>query len=248
MSIFQRLFKIGQAEAQNVVNALEDPIRMTEQGIRDLKSDLQGAMIGLAEVKGIAIRLAKEAEEAKRQTSEYERKAMLMLQRAQSGHMDMAQAERLATEALTMKDSASERAIRLFKDAEQQQQQLASQLQEKIGQFKSTISTHENELITLRARSKTAAATQKINRQLSQMDASSTIALLERMKNKVEEDEALAQAYGEVANIDASVDAEIDRALAGSQTTSTQDQLAALKAKLSRASATHIASTACHLP
>jgi phage shock protein A len=247
MSIFQRLFKIGQAEAQNVVNALEDPIRMTEQGIRDLKSDLQGAMIGLAEVKGIAIRLAKEAEEAKRQTSEYERKAMLMLQRAQSGHMDMAQAERLATEALTMKDSASERAIRLFQDAEQQQQ-LASQLQEKIGQFKSTISTHENELITLRARSKTAAATQKINRQLSQMDASSTIALLERMKNKVEEDEALAQAYGEVANIDASVDAEIDRALAGSQTTSTQDQLAALKAKLSRASATHIASTACHLP
>jgi phage shock protein A len=52
------------------------------------------------------------------------------------------------------------------------------------------------------------------------------------MKNKVEEDEALAQAYGEVANIDASVDAEIDRALADSQTTSTQERLAALKVKM----------------
>lgn len=231
MNIFQRLFQVGQAEAHNVVNKLEDPIRMTEQGIRELKIDLQGAMTGLAQVKGIAIRLTKEAEDAKRQAGEYERRAMLLLQRAQDGHMDMAQAERLATEALTMKDSASERATRLFKDAEQQQR-LASQLQEKIAQLKSTTSTHENELITLRARSKTAAATKKINQQLAQIDSSSTIAMLERMKNKVEEDEALAQAYGEVANVDSSVDAEIDRALAGSQATSTQDRLAELKARM----------------
>ena len=231
MSIFQRLFKIGQTEAHNVINKLEDPIRMTEQGIRDLKSDLQGAMTGLAEVKGIAIRLMKEAEEARRQASEYERKAMLMLQRAQAGQMEMAQAERLATEALTMKDSSSGRAIRLFKDAEQQQR-LDSQLQEKITQFKSIISTHENELITLRARAKTAAASKKISRQLSQIDSSSTVALLERMKNKVEEDEALAQAYGEIANVDASVDAEIDRALVDSQSTSSQDRLVELKAKM----------------
>ena len=132
---------------------------------------------------------------------------------------------------MTIKESASERATRLFKDAAQQQQ-LASQLQEKIAQFKSTISRHENELITLRARAKTAVATKKINQQLSQIDSSSTIALLERMKNKVEEDEALAQAYDEVANVDASVDAEIDRALAGSQTTSTQERLAELKARM----------------
>jgi phage shock protein A len=52
MRIFQRLFKVGQAEAHNFINTLEDPIRMTEQGIRDLKSDLQGAVTGLAEVKG----------------------------------------------------------------------------------------------------------------------------------------------------------------------------------------------------
>lgn len=231
MSIFQRLFKVGQAEAHNVVNKLEDPIRMTEQGIRELKIDLQGAMTGLAEVKGIAIRLTKEAEDAKRQAGEYERRAMLLLQRAQDGHMDMAQAERLATEALTMKDSASERATRLFKDAEQQQR-LASQLQEKVAQLKSTTSTHENELITLRARAKTAAATKKINQQLAQLDSSSTIVLLERMKNRVEEDEALAQAYGEVANVGSSVDAEIDRALADSQTMSPQDRLAELKAKM----------------
>jgi phage shock protein A len=231
MGIFSRLFKVGQAEAHNVVNKLEDPIRMTEQGIRDLKRDLQGAMTGLAEVKGVALRMSKEAEDAKRQASEYERKAMLLLQRAQDGQLNMAEADRLATEALAQKDIVSERATRLLRDAEQQQR-MSAQLQEKVSQLKSTITTHENELITLRARAKTAASTKKINQQLAKIDSSSTIAMLERMKNKVEEDEALAQAYGEVADADTSVDAEINRALAGSQTAGAQDRLAELKARM----------------
>jgi phage shock protein A len=231
MNIFRRIFKVGEAEAHNVINKLEDPIKMTEQGIRDLKQDLQGAMTGLAEVKGVAVRLGKEAEDAKRQVGEYERKAMLLLQRAQEGQLDVAQAERLATDALTQKEKASERATQMARDA-QQQQAMASQLQEKVQQLKSTIQTYENELVTLRARAKTAASTKKINQQLAKVDSSSTIAMLERMKNKVEEDEALAQAYGEVANLETSVDAEINRALAGSETSTAQDRLAELKAKM----------------
>jgi phage shock protein A len=231
MNIFRRIFKVGEAEAHNVINKLEDPIKMTEQGIRDLNRDLQGAMVGLAEVKGVAVRLGKEAEDAKRQVAEYERKAMLLLQRAQDGQLDVAQAERLATDALAQKEKAGERATQMTRDA-QQQQAMASQLQEKVQQLKSTIQTYENELITLRARSKTAASTKKINQQLAKVDSSSTIAMLERMKNKVEEDEALAQAYGEVANLETTVDSEIDRALAGSETSSAQDRLAELKARM----------------
>jgi phage shock protein A len=231
MNLFRRLFKVGEAEAHNVINKLEDPIRMTEQGIRDLKRDLQSAMTGLAEVKGVALRLNKEAEDGRRQVAEYERKAMLLLQRAQEGQLEMAQAERLATEALSQKEQISERAARMTRDA-QQQQAMATQLQEKVQQLKSTIQTYENELITLRGRAKTAASTKKINQQLAKVDASSTIAMLERMKNKVEEDEALAQAYGEVASIDTSVDSEIDRALGESETVSAQDRLAELKAKM----------------
>jgi phage shock protein A len=231
MNIFRRLFKVGQSEAHALVDKLEDPIRLTEQGIRDLKRDLQSAMTGLAEVKGVAIRLAKEAEDAKRQAGEYERKARLLLQRFKEGQMEQAQAERLATEALARKESAGERATRLFKEAEHQQR-MAAQLQEKINQLKSTISTYENELVTLRARARTAASTKKINQQLARVDSSSTIAMLERMKQKVEEDEALAQAYGEVVDVDASIDSEIDRALVGSQTPTAQDKLQELKAKL----------------
>ena len=231
MGIFSRLFKVGQSQAHAVVDKLEDPIKLTEQGIRDLKSDLQNAMTGLAEVKGVSIRLTKEAEDAKRQADEYERKAMLLLQRFKDGQMDQAQADRLATEALNQKELVSQRATKLGQDAEQQQR-MATQLQDKVQQLKTTITTYEQELITLRGRAKTAESTKKINQHLAQVDSSSTIAMLERMKRKVEEDEALAQAYGEVGQVDNSVDTEINKALASGQPSKAQDQLQAMKARL----------------
>ncbi len=231
MGIFSRLFKVGQSQAHAVVDKLEDPIKLTEQGIRDLKSDLQNAMTGLAEVKGVSIRLTKEAEDAKRQADEYERKAMLLLQRFKDGQMDQAQADRLATEALNQKELVSQRATKLGQDAEQQQR-MATQLQDKVQQLKTTITTYEQELITLRGRAKTAESTKKINQHLAQVDSSSTIAMLERMKRKVEEDEALAQAYGEVGQVDTSVDTEINKALAEGQPSKAQDQLQAMKARL----------------
>ena len=85
MSFFSRIFKIGQAEAHAVADKFEDPIKMTEQGIRDLRNDLQTAMTSLAEVKGLAIRIRRDADNKKKLAAEYERKAMLVLQKAQGG-------------------------------------------------------------------------------------------------------------------------------------------------------------------
>jgi phage shock protein A len=119
--------------------------------------------------------LTKEADDAKRQTDEYERKAVLLLQRFKDGQLDQAQAERLATEALNQKEIASQRAAKLLQDATQQQR-MATQLQDKVQQLKTTVSSYENELVTLRARAKTAESTKRINQHLAQVDSSSTIA------------------------------------------------------------------------
>ena len=227
---FQRLFKIGQSEAHAVLDNMEDPIRMTEQGIRDLKNDLQASMTSLAEVKSVAIRLKKDGDSSKSLSAEYERKAMLLLQKMQSGEMDQAEAERLATEALKKKEETSQRATQALKDWENQDN-MANQLQGKIEKLKSTITKYENDLITLKARARTAASTKKINQQLAKVDSSSTITMLEKMRNKVEEDESLAQAYGQVADIDKSVDNEIEAALSQDNATA-NDSLAALKAKM----------------
>lgn len=229
MSIFKRIFKIGQAEAHNAIDKLEDPVKMTEQGIRDLKKDLQGAMETLAQVKAIAIRTRKDADGKKKLAADYERKAMLLLQKAQSGEMDMADAERLATEALTQKESNASEAARLSEEAVQHEGRSA-QLQENVNKIKSAITKYENELITLKARAKTATATRKINQQMSKMDSSGTISMLEKMKQKVEEQESLAEAYGDVVASEKSIDDEINAAL--SSTSQSSDSLLELKKKM----------------
>lgn len=55
----KRLFRIGIAEANSAIDKLEDPVKMTEQGIKDLKSDLNKSLQALAEVKASAIRSKK---------------------------------------------------------------------------------------------------------------------------------------------------------------------------------------------
>jgi len=230
MSIFQRMFRMGKAEVNSTLDKFEDPIKMTEQGIKDLKKDLNSAMTSLAEVKGQTIRLKKQAEENRLAAEDYERKAMLLLQKSQGGDLDAGEADRLAGEALGRKEDAATRAQTLAHDA-QQQETTGANLQSQVDKLRSTIASYDNDLITLRARAKTAAATKKINRQLAKVDSSGTVAMLERMKERVDEDESLAQAYGDLAGQPTSADDEIDRALAGGGGSS-DEKLAALKAKM----------------
>ncbi len=51
MNIFKRLFRIGQAEIHAAVDKMEDPIKMTEQGLRELREDLTEATEAYAKVK-----------------------------------------------------------------------------------------------------------------------------------------------------------------------------------------------------
>ncbi len=231
MSFFSRLFKIGAAEAHSVIDKFEDPIKMTEQGIRDLKKDLQAAMTSLAEVKAIAIRTRRDADNKKKLAADYERKAMLILQKAQQGSLDMAEAERLASEALSKKEQNANEALRIAQEAERHGQ-MADKLQANVNKIKSSISKYENDLITLKARAKTAISTKKINKQLAKVDASGTIAMLEKMKAKVEEDEALAIAYGEIATPEKTVDDEINKAIESGKTSTVSADLLELKKKM----------------
>lgn len=227
---FNRVSKVFQAEANTAVARFEDPIKLTEQGIRDLKGNLTEAMTSLAQVKGVSIRLKKESEDEKRRSADYERKAMTLLQRMQSGELDSTEAERLAAEALRLKGEADTRAASLSQDFTEQER-MSGQLQTKVDQLRRDIGRYDNELITLRARAKTATSVKKINQHLAGADSSDTIAMLERMREKVEEEESLAQAYGELNAAPKSTDAEIDRALAA-PAADAQDSLADLKKRM----------------
>ena len=230
--LFSRVLRLGKSEAHAVMDKFEDPIKMTEQGIRELKKDLEGSMKSLAQVKGIVIRMRNDADNKKKLAADYESKAMALLQKAQQGSLDMAEAERLATDVLGRKETASQEALRLSKELTNQES-MALQLQNNVEKLRTTVQRYENDLITLRARAKTAAATRKLNAQIANVDSDGTIVMLEKMRNKVEEDESLAQAYGEIADSGQSIDDQITKALGeGSSTPGVSDSLAALKAKM----------------
>lgn len=231
MNLFNRIFKIGQAEAHSAVNQLEDPIKMTEQGLRDLRQDLDKALHALAEVKALAIRARNEADTERNRALDYENKAVLLLQKAHRQEIPAPEADRLATEALLKKTQHEAQATRASQD-QAKFESSAQQLDQNVQQLKSTISQWDNELKTLKARVTVSTATKTINQQLAQLDSSRTVALLERMKDKVATEEALAESYGQIANENKTIDQEIDKALGASGSGQASADLQALKAKL----------------
>lgn len=233
MNLFKRFFKMGQAEAHSLADKLEDPIKLTEQGIRDLKKDLDESLKAFAEVKAMAIRSRNEAKEAKDRAVDYEQKAMLILQKAQSGGIDEAEADRLASEALVKKEeqqktaASSEANLKKFEES-------ITQLDQNIKKLRSSISHYENELKTLKARAKVSTATKKLNKQMANIDSGSTVSMLERMKEKVDQEEALAEAYGDIKDGNKSVDDEIDSVLSDSPQVKASSALEELKAKMNK--------------
>jgi phage shock protein A len=230
MNIFKRIFKIGEAQANKAVDNLESPIIMTEQGIRDMKADLNKSIEAMAQVKALAIRSKNERDEHEAKAKDYESKAMLILKKVQAGNMEVADADRLAKEALAKKEEAQQHANKTSADTEKFDKNV-SQLKDTIETIKGNINNWENELRTLKARVKVSDATKNVNKQMAELDSAGTVSMLERMKEKVAQDEALAEAYGDLATTKKSIDEEIDAA-ADTTEAKLDDDLAKLKEQL----------------
>lgn len=230
MNIFKRLLRIGQAEIHSAVDKMEDPIRMTEQGIREMREDLDKALNSLAQIKAMAIRTKNEKDKKNIAAQDYENKAILLMTKAQKEELPIDQAEKLAREALALKENL----LKEVEDLQKQQETheaAADDIQKNIEILKFNITKWENELKTLKSRIKVSRTTKEVNKQMAQIDSNSTISMLERMKEKVEEEEALAQAYGDIAKKTTSVDEEIDKAI-GKDAGKVNEYLDEIKRKL----------------
>lgn len=230
MNIFKRLFKISQAEIHAAVDKMEDPVKMTEQGLRELREDLAQATESYAKVKALAIRTENEQIQSQQQSMTYAEKAVLIMQKAQTGQVDLVKAEELAREALSLR-----RKFYLESEERGHQvialQQSSSEMLRNTEILKENLEKWEKELRTLKARVKVSKATEQVNKQMAQLDNNGTIAMLERMKNKVEDQEALAKAYGEIARDKHTLKDELDSILKD-DSFSIEKDLQAIKEKL----------------
>ena len=230
MNIFRRLFNVSKAEAHSAIDKMENPIKMTEQSIRDMKKDLTQALEGLAQVKAMLIRSRNDKTQFENKAKDYQNKAMLILQKAQKGNLSAEDGDRLAKEALIKKEENTEHENRSRIEVENFSKSV-SQLETSVNSLRKNISKWENELKTLKARVKVSNATKNLNKQMAAIDSSSTVNMLEKMKEKVAQEEALADAYGDIANESKSIDEELDKALDNTSTSADND-LEALKKQM----------------
>ena len=230
MNIFKRLFKIGEAETNSAIDKMEDPIKMTEQGIRDMKTDLEKSIEALAQVKALAIRSKNEAEEQTSIAQDYENKAVLILKKIESDNLDANEADRLAKGALTEKEKATQEALRIQGETSKLDDNVST-LEKNIQKIKSNINQWENELKTLKARVKVSKATKNLNKQMAELDNTGTVSMLKRMKEKVAQEEALAEAYSDINQKSTTNDEDIDKLIDTTKDKASND-LDALKQKL----------------
>lgn len=232
MNIFKRLLTIGKAEVHSVIDSFEDPINLTEQGIREMKEELGKSVESLAQLKALAIRKKNEAETEEQTSKGYYNKAILIVQKAEKGEVEASEADRLAKEALKRQASSQENADQLHKEHEKLHTE-CEKMQASINHLKSSIAKWENELKTLKARVQVSEATKDINQKMTQMDTGSTVSMLEKLKERVVQQETLAEAYSDLSKSGKTIDEEID-AMVNNKDTEAEEALNRLKETLKK--------------
>jgi phage shock protein A len=224
MSIFGRLFKVGQANANKMVDKLEKPEVMLDQAIRDqqkhiaeAKQSVQAVIATERQVKGL---LDQELNNQKL----WESKATMALK---AGNED------LATKALIRSEEYDGKAKSLEPQWETQRKE--------VEKLKAGIRKMEDELAELRrnkdiiiAQSKAADAKKMIYEAKAKIGRKSTTDLVDRMKAKALRSSYEADAAEELADEASgdSLEKEFEQVGGTAASQSVQDKLAALKAKV----------------
>jgi phage shock protein A len=227
MSIFDRLFRIGKAEANAAVDKIEDPAKMAAQILRELKENYQQAIQGEAEIKALALQHRANELQYRNTASDWEKKANDLLDRIESKQLDEAKGNDLAAKAAEASQSALNEADQFGKMAEKEESALAV-MDLKIKQIKDQIAETESRAQLINSRAKTAEVSEKINKTLSSVDTDGLMETLKRMDEKASAQEFRAAAYAQIEDSTLSTEQEINKVLG----TGTQSNaLEAIKAK-----------------
>ena len=228
MSIFSRIFKVGQAHANRMVDKMEKPEVMLEQAIRDQDKAIREAKQKVQQVIATERQTKALLNKEENEKSMWEDRAQKALM---SGNED------LATKALVRSEEHEGKAGGLRPQWEQQRQAVEG--------LKLSIQKMENELAELKrnkdiiiAQSKASEVKKEIYEAKAKIGKNKTSDLIERMKAKAERSSYEADAAEEMAEVSGgdSLEKEFAQLNSGpAASAAVQDKLAALKAKMGQA-------------
>lgn len=231
MSIFDRLFRIGAAEANAAVDKLEDPAKMADQILRELRSNYQQAIQGEAEIKAMALQHRASELKSRNAADDWEKKTNDLLDRIETKQLDEAKGTELANKAAEAHQSALSEADEYAKMAEKEESAVAV-MDLKIKQIKDQIAETESRSQMIQSRAKTAEVSEKISKTLSNVDTDGLMATLNRMDQKASAQEFRAAAYAQIDDSTLSTEQEINKALGAGTSSSALEAIKAKRTKL----------------
>jgi phage shock protein A len=220
MGLFSRLGTLIRSNINELINKAEDPEKMLNQVLVDMKSQLVEAKKQVAVAIADEKRLKKQYQTEAEKAAEWERKAMLAVKAGD---------DNLAKAALARKTEHDEVAETLRQQWEAQKQSV-EQLKLALRGLDAKIEEAKRKRNILVSRQKRAEAQRTINETLSNINSTSAFDTFERMSDRVTQLEAEAEATAELGALpEASLDQQF-KALEAS--TGVDDQLAALKQRM----------------
>ncbi|WP_027480484.1 PspA/IM30 family protein [Deinococcus pimensis] len=218
MTILDRLSRLLRANVNDMISKAEDPQKIIEQALRDMRDAYQQARAEVADAMAQSAKLERETNTNRKLADEYGSKAAEALRGG---------SEDLAREALRRKKNHEDLATG-FQDQFQRQQATVDELKTQLRALEAKIDEMEAKKELLQARAQTARASQTLERVSGFDKSGSAMDAFEEMERKVAQQEDRAQAMGQLreeGDLDAQLrnlgrDREID------------DELAKLKASM----------------
>jgi len=221
MGLFSRLGTLIRSNINELINKAEDPEKMLNQVLVDMKAQLVEAKKQVAVAIADEKRLKKQYEQEAAKAAEWERKAMLAVRAGDDG---------LARAALARKAEHDEVAETLKQQWEAQKQSV-EQLKGALRGLDNKIEEAKRKRNILVSRQKRAEAQRTINETLTNINSTSAFDTFERMSDRVMQLEAEAEAVSEIGGAlpEATLESQF-KALEAS--TSVDDDLSMLKEKM----------------
>ncbi len=189
MGVLERIAKTIEANLNALLSSAEDPEKMLEQLMVDMREQYREAQRQVTVAVADEKRLEAKYHKAKDGADEWQRRAVLALQKGR---------EDLAREALLRKQEEAAAATEYLTQLEQQSI-LVERLKQGLVALDRKIDEAARKKDLIIARQKRAEAAQTINRAVSSIDDRSAFEAFGRVEEKVARLEATAEAEAEVA-------------------------------------------------
>ncbi|UOQ47151.1 PspA/IM30 family protein [Gracilibacillus caseinilyticus] len=217
---FKRVKTVVGSELNSMLDKAEDPVKMLDQFMREMESDIREVESAVAKQIANEKMLKRKADDAQALVDKRQKQAE---QAIESGNEDLA---RRALE--DKKDHESQSTM--LRESWERSKQDANQLRDKLDEMKKEHQQMKIKKDSLKARAETAKTRTKMNRTMSSIGNDESKRGFERMEEKVMQFEAEADTSDDMSMASKSLDDEFE-ALDNNEV---DDELAALKKKMGK--------------